>query len=137
MLLQYSRRDLPLLGRLMIKKYPEIAAELLSSYNPAAPFDDNLTNVSHYYSRYNTFPDFNKRVFVGVMVAIYSPESLRNDDNQRKGLITTIAQVLNLSHQYISLLAKESILYYKIYDDFREKVDIVTEQMKGGADGEG
>lgn len=151
MLLQFSRRDHALIGKLLALKQPHIAAELLSSYQPVTPYDDNLHNIPGYfqsfcslndiaeydlaYSRYNSSMVDNKRLFICCLVQLYSPQSLRSCENYRSGLGMGIAHTLNQTQQYISLLIKEVIQHYKVYDDFREKVDECVEKMKGGEDG--
>src|SRR5690606_33239930 len=107
------------------------------------PFDTNLSHIPRYFSHFcrlsgvhqELMSSNDKRLLIGCMVSIYSPETLRADNHSKTGLVTTIAKVFNQTHQYVSILMKEAIVHYKAYDDFRERVDELTEQMKGGADG--
>lgn len=149
MFLQYSNRDLTLIARLLIKKQPDIAAELLSNYHPADPHDHNLQNIPVYFqafcdhnnivseqlafSRYNSEMVENKRMFIGCILDIYVPDALLyHHDELKHGLVTNVAATLNHSISYVSEMLKEVILQYKVYDDFREKVDECSKKMKGG-----
>lgn len=150
-MLLYSRRDLTLIGRLLTKTQPQQAADLLSTYQAEAPHDRDLTNIPFYFlkfchaqgleaealafSRYSTEMVDRKKVFIGCIIKIYSPSSFVHSTSLKWGLVRRIAAVLNHPNNYVSELVARVISSYKVYDDFCDQVDTITEKMKGGTNG--
>lgn len=128
-----SRKDLPVLARLLIRRHPDIAAELMSGYKPQIPKETDLLKIRGYYERLSG----TKRHFIACMLHLYSPDMLMYPQGvakQKKGLATAIGLVLNNSQQYISQIIPEIIFQYKVYGDFKAEVDEMVFKLKGRAD---
>lgn len=147
MILQLTRRDFTLLGKLVAKLQPKVAEQLLSDHSADSPLDKDLNNINFYFlnfckvsgieaddfafSRYDRPMIANKRVFIGVLLRIYSPGSLRSGLPVKWGILKRTAELFkhNPETGHAHKLISDTIFQYKAYDDFREQVDNCVEKI--------
>lgn len=145
MITSYTRENALIVGKLLFRKQPKLAAELLSSHQPEKPHDTDLDHIEHYLQHFcrihsitiDSLPRNSdlKRIFICCLLSIYCPDLLRSHGCRMHGLGEAVAQHFNQTRQWINMLIQEVLVQYKVYDDFRGKVDETAGKLKiGGGD---
>ena len=137
-----------LLGKLLVKRHPELATELMQEVTEDEPQETDLSKIESYFQSFceqmNIDPHEYKggvkkrskthirRLFVSVMIHIYQPQSFRQPTNQiiiTYGFNRTISQVLGLNEAYMCRVVRDAIGVEKIYQDYREQVDEIRRTL--------
>lgn len=151
----FSKSDLTLIGRLLARQQPDVAAELLSSIQPQPPHDTDQENIPYYFltfckiqniesqelslSRYNSEMVAAKKLLIACVLHIYCPVVFNQPvglQNVKWGIVSRLSKSLHNTKPAISMLIQEVVTQYKVYDDFRDQVDMIVEKIKGGGDGQ-
>jgi hypothetical protein len=130
------------LGRYLKKYRSEWATEILSlvSSEPK-PVEDDLSMILGFYDLFvkasngpqnRTEAVYQKRVFVGAILHLYSP-NIFNDRSRysiTKGLIKELSAVLSFKKSYVSeYLVPEAVMGYKTYDEFKADVNTTLQKL--------
>ena len=151
----FSTKDLALLGRTLIKKHPVMAEELLAALRAThlPPLETDLSKLSHLFDRFcelkDTSPEiilsarFNteamqlKRLFIGVAFSIYCPSAIAYPDmylRKKMGIQKQLVRTLGVFKSNLNIFTHEVIFNYKVYDSFRQEVDMLTQILTHGKD---
>ena len=154
-MIQLTGKNLQLLGQMLLKKRPEVANELLTECMEQmnAPVKDTSL-IGYYFESYcrlnkidvDQFRDSKKnhsvsqkkKEFIGLILKIYHPYIFRGKCDffkAKNGLITNLANTLNISRGNASELVQEIYIWISTYEDFRNKV-CETYQIIIGEDGQ-
>jgi hypothetical protein len=149
----FSTKDLALLGRTLIRKHPAMAEELLAALRASElpPLETDFSKLSLLFdqfcalketsretlltSRYNTEAMQLKRLFIGIALSMYYPSAIANPEKllrKRIGIQQQLVRTLGIKKGNLSLMAHEAILNYKVYDSFRQEVDMLTQILAHG-----
>lgn len=136
-----------LIGRLLAITQPEKARELLSHYGNTTSETPSLQLIPHYFTRFcqtqnlsahnfigstNRESADQRRLFVSVMIRIYSPWIHQQHSKvirPPRGLITAISKELGCGKNAISMQLREVIIQERVYEEYREKVQELTKQI--------
>lgn len=139
------KRQYYLLGKLVTIFQPDVAQQLLVSYNeknkPPQLTDYHL--IEKYFCYYNkTFCDpactkserLNEiRYFIAVMLHLYQPQVYYGISVSRElgepGFVYEIGRITGKSHSRASRLISEVVLFEKVYDDFRIHVEGIIKSI--------
>jgi hypothetical protein len=131
-----------LLGKLVEQRHPDLASTLLSEINKSQPTETDMTKIGNFYRVFchhnsmikkqpyqkgqTTEIMYKRRIFIAVMLHIYSPGTYHQPPefcSVTKGLTAEITVVLGIARSWVSKLYREVIVMEKVYDDFRQKVE--------------
>jgi hypothetical protein len=147
-----NEKQYKILGRLLVKKHPDVAQSLLATLNHTASEDD-ITKIDLYFIRFCTLQGIAKesyygavyktskvdvfRLFIASMVHLYFPEvyfqPIEELNLKKNGFVTAIAVATGQHTANVSSRIREVVLWEKEYDDFREKVVTMVEKLKNVA----
>jgi hypothetical protein len=153
--ISFNQTDATLLGKLLIRKRPDVAQQLISDYQVAASdiaVSDEAINktLSEFIQIRGIEPDFiigstrnrkrgaERRIFIAVILHLFQPHVFHiktNDIYLKTGLVSQLARSLNIHAPRVSYLVRDVVTTERAYDDFRDIVQSVYFQMRGGANG--
>jgi hypothetical protein len=134
---RYSRGNTSLIGRLLIRHNPTLAANLLAEYVPHRT-DKSIQEIPFWLARFMKYfkiseTDFKlknnqetvyyKRLFAGAVVEVLDPDSLKYGTRIKGGVVKALAQSLHYtSSAHTTRLIREAVVYAEIYDDFKKSL---------------
>lgn len=137
-----GKKQHQLLGWLLIRHKPELAQELLGSYSDQRPTlsDAEGRMIGRYYSAFVKItyqvdlgkPTNARRLFIGAMIRIYHPGLHQQPADAlmiRPGLVSQLARVTLQKEANVSTMIRQVLFQEKVYDDFREQVDLITQKL--------
>lgn len=148
-----------LLGRLLAKRRPDVARQLLEEFHreTTQPLETDLTRMEQYLSQfcgyrgislanvtYNLFKSRHieyRREFIAAMIHVYSPQVYHQPPADRiftYRFKTRLCQVLKIGINNIGKMLHEIILHESLYDDFRQRVEcsvsyLTKQEVRDGA----
>jgi hypothetical protein len=146
------RMNYRFLWRALEKSEPEIAGKILASQIRTIPFDRDLNNIPFYFltfckinnldasiistSKYCRSTNDLKRLFIGCLISIYSPDAFKLIDTPRKGIASATCNIIGMQRPHISKMIDEAVAMFKHNQgEFRNRVNALTEKIKGGGNG--
>jgi hypothetical protein len=152
MLNALNEKQYKILGRLVVKKHPDIAASLLLSLSHI-PSQVDISKINAYFDRFCCLQGIEKqtyfgpvyktskvdmfRLFIASMVHLYYPEiyfqPIEELNLKKNGFVTAIATATGQQTSNVSSRIREVVLWEKEYDDFKEKVVTIVEKLKNVA----
>lgn len=117
-------------GKALFRTRPDLANELLRQLSEGE--ETSLDKIFIYYGRLGEWLNDNpgqrqvdvRRMFVTAMLKLYSPCIFSSTISKSNyGLFKNIAGCFNVSQQAVWRDAKNSIVTYNVYEDFKNKVD--------------
>lgn len=147
-----NEKQYKIIGRLVCKKHPEIAEELLSTLNHT-PLEEDISKLEFYFNQFCILHGTSKqdyfgavyktskvdllRIFIASMVHLYYPEiyfqPIEELNLKKNGFVTALANSIGQAVSNTSNRIREVIIWEKEYDDFKEKVEAVVFQLKNAA----
>jgi hypothetical protein len=145
-----GNRKFALLGRLLVKRNPDVAAALLSDFQSAyiLPTETDISKVPDLFSSFCAVHQLSetdviaskhdrqvihsKRVFIGAIISLYHPTALGDPEMMqltKTGIVYLLADMLGRRHSNISRMIYEVILNMKVYDSFRQEVVDATQKL--------
>lgn len=144
-----SKKNLSLLGHELLKRYPNIASEILTDIIASTSGYITDTSLVNYY--FDAFCDYTnqdsgrirntknnysvtetKRIFVGFVIKIYHPNlfKIRTGFFQPQiGLIKNLSSTLNMDEGNISRLIRQVIVRIRVYNDFAEYIEKIYNDL--------
>lgn len=141
--LQLNARNVQMLGRILIKKRPDLANEFLQECmeQMAAPVKDTSL-IGYYFEAYCTEIGTQKDVmlssnkdhsvskrrkeFIGLVLKIYHPYIFTNKCicfKPTKGLITSLSLTLQMNKGNVSHAVQEVCKWIELYQDFKVGIE--------------
>lgn len=128
------------LGKLLLKKRPEVASELMMYLNSDSS-ETRLDLIPQYfqtYCRIKNIDPFNctgkldthakmrdRRVFIAAILVMYCKQVYQQPTDQLVlpyGIVKKLEKCLSISKAYASVIIRQVINEHRIYEDFREEV---------------
>lgn len=145
-----AEKDYKILGRLLGKKYPDLARELLATYKDHPPLETDHQKIPTFFKifcfhlsvdekellgpLYKTSKVDVRRLFVACMTHLYYPHVYHQPPEEinlsKKGFVSSLSRALQQQEPNISVMIREVIAWEKDYDDFKEKVYSIVEKLK-------
>lgn len=120
-----NRKDYTILGKLLCKQKPDIAAELCGQLKG----ETDLEKLRVYFSKFcdinrlsNPLTPESRRLFVSTILQIYRPHTRR--------LSVSLANLLKMDKGNFKKLMDESDLHYRVYPEFKADADLLVTKMK-------
>ena len=151
MRLPASNKTIHFVGKYVLAKYPAIADEILSKYSEKGhpPLDTDFENIRFYYLTFCKLQAVEpydltghlgtiektdlRRLFIGAMVKIYSPETLHQPSEAisiKRGMGRPLSKLFKVSEQIISNDTYMVIAWLKNgYLDYKVNVDAMLTQL--------
>lgn len=130
-----------LLGRLVLMREPDVAERLLLDYNSrnVVPAERDYERIGEYFTRFHSHdPEHSKarldemRLFIAAMLHLYQPQVYHGLALRAKGsgsFVSALGAVIARCKSQTSRLIAEAIVFEKVYDDFRQSVTGVLDQI--------
>jgi hypothetical protein len=140
-----GKREVFLLGKLLLAQKPDIARELLSDYEnkKLAPIETDIDKLPVFLGRFcilrsiHSLDDHSRgirktrnlneqRYFMATMLHLYSPE-LFNGYKEKlypgNGFVNAVSRLMKLDPSQGSHMIREVVTLERVYEDFRERVE--------------
>jgi hypothetical protein len=147
-----NEKQYKILGRMVVKKHPDIAATLLSTLDHQATEED-ISKITLYYDQFCDLQGISRneyfgavyktskvdifRLFIASMIHLYYPEiyfqPIEEINMKKEGFVTALAKSLGQPISNTSSRIREVIMWEQEYDDFKEKVETVVGKLKNAA----
>jgi len=144
-----NEKQYKILGRLVVKKYPDIAQTLLATLNHE-PSESNISKIEGFFLSFCKLQGINKetyfgpvyktskvdvfRLFTAAMIHLYYPEiyfqPIEELNLKKNGFVTALARATGQHAPNVSSRIREVVAWEREYDDFREKVLCMVERLK-------
>lgn len=147
--LMHGKKHYILLGKLLAKNRPEIAAELLSAHNIA---ETDYTKIPAFLHSFCILKGFDpkdstkvaidhRREFLCAMLHLYNPQVFSQPIDGitlKVGFVRQVSNVILQHESNTSRMIREVLMLERVYDDFRNDVDTSLQYLKGkgGANGQ-
>lgn len=147
----YGNKAYLALGKLLVKKRPEIAAELL----PIAQSEKDFSNIPAFFHQFcahrklspenltkpKTKEDFDeRRYFIGAMLMIYAQHVYSHPPAYPVlpySIGARIREVLLMPKSVISAQIRQVLSDYRHYDFCRDQIDHISHHLKSSTHGQG
>jgi hypothetical protein len=147
-----NEKQYKILGRMVAKKHPDIAAQLLSTLNHTATETD-IQKITLYYDQFCELQGIERneyfgavyktskvdifRLFIASMIHLYYPEiyfqPIEEINMKKEGFVTALANSIGQPTSNVSNRIREVIQWENQYDDFKNKVFDMVEKLKNVA----
>lgn len=148
-----GKKELQLLGKLLIRDHPEIASNLYAVHCQPQPTETDLSKIPALFHKFckikgispdECTPDTYcpgkctgkhfRLLFVAVALHLYKPEIFNQPTGSFVifgGFCITLTRLFNYqSRSKVSEIVREAVSWEKHYDDFRAEVERITELLK-------
>lgn len=143
----YGNKAFLTIGKLVVKTKPDLAAELLQFHT----HQDNLQDrnlINPIFKKFCKLQDAQeeatrdiqdkrhrhlRRIFIGVILKLYCRQVFDHPPNQPVlpyNIVKPIHLCLNTCRSGISQTIRQVLSDYRNYEDFRDEVDQLSEQLK-------
>ncbi len=145
MLEAIGEKQYRMLGRLVIKKYPELAKELLASYMQHQPLEMDHTKLKNYFTifcrtqgvkeedyrgpLFKSEKVSKRRLFTACMMHLYCPQVYHDVSLSRTGFVLAMSETLRQKPANVSSTIREVVLWENRYDDFASTVEQSLEKI--------
>jgi hypothetical protein len=147
-----NEKQYKILGRMVVKKHPEIAATLLGTLDHQA-LEEDISKITSYYDQFCELQGIQRneyfgavyktskvdifRLFIASMIHLYYPEiyfqPIEEINMKKEGFVTALAKSIGQHTSHVSNRIREVIMWEQEYDDFKEKVETVVGKLKNAA----
>lgn len=144
-----GKKNLLLLGKLLISQRPEVAHELLSTYGPPqSPVEHDVSKIDQIYQSYCRIRSIEphdytgalyksskvdvRRVFIAVVLHIYNPQVFHQPLDSiivNIGLVKKLSEVFQQDNGNMSKTIRKVIAWERQYEDFALIVNQIIEQI--------
>lgn len=141
------------IGQEIWQKYPARATGILLPYIKNQPRETNLSKLTGYFDSFCDINNLNKeeyygpiyktkkvdmlRIFIASMIHLYYPEiyfqPIEELNLKKKGFVTALAESMGKPVSNVSNMIRDAIVWENRYDDFKEKVEFIVDQLKNAA----
>lgn len=144
---RYGKKTYTTLGRLLVKKRPEIAEELLAYCQLVGETD--LDKIPDFFKRFCEYLHLNpdeytgklkdpakqnvRRLFIGAMLHLYNRHAFHQPHTNpvmRSGFVSRLSDCQGVDISRISHVIRQVMLEEKVYDDFRTKLESIVTHLK-------
>lgn len=127
-----ERNNYSLIGKVLASFRPEVYSEIEELVRSSQQTD--LTKIPEYFLSFQLLSTESgvesRRLFTAIMLKLYHPYVLdKGIFNVRKGFVNEIRICFNKPKQSISRDIRDVAVYYKAYEEFREKVNCIAEKL--------
>jgi len=144
---QLSPKLYKILGRLVVKRHPDLAETLIATLITDKPLQSDIRKIQVYFLCFCNLPGVEAffgpsrktenvdacRLFIAAMLRLYYPELYKQpieELNLRKtGFVSTIAETTGLKVSNVSYRIRQVVSWEHQYDDFRERVDQTVKEL--------
>lgn len=148
----YGKKEYVLIGRLVVKQYPELAKDIVNLYIKHEPLETDYSKIEKYFDRFCCFYQSPltkqehvkmRRVFLACMLSLYNPivfsQPLKNIIIPRSLFVKNIAQVFEMTEANVSQMIRIVVADYQtackiqggqanqteksVYELFKEEVE--------------
>lgn len=130
-----GRKQYAIIGKILCKTQPQLATELLDTVAPGE--ENDLKRIFFFYSRFADHQPAGvarsnaRKIFVAAMLKLFYPYVYNGPIvKMQHGFNRNIAACFGTRNNTISEDIREVIVTYKIYEDFRQAVDQLTDAFK-------
>lgn len=144
-----GKKNLLLLGRLLLNHNPEIAQELLTTYGSSDISQGDLARIDHLFllyckargiapsdytgALYKSSKVEERHLFIGVVLQSFCPQVFQQPTTSivlTVGLVKKLSQVLEQKKSNVSVMIRKVIAWQRSYDAFAATIGMLTEQLK-------
>lgn len=142
-----GKKQYLLLGKLLVLRQPDLAADLLRQISTDHQEKD-FSRVPDYYQAFCVIAGVDpyeykgalnctarvdtRRLFISAMLHLYSPEVYNHPSdciNIRRGFVKAVSEVLDVDADYMSRFIRQTISMEKHYEWYQEKVNQTRAQL--------
>jgi hypothetical protein len=138
------------IGKRLMARDPKLAHKLLSTWESEVilPKETDLSKIEFFFSNFCLLQDIEpeeyrgaivnraksaiRKMFVACMLQIYWPMIFKPQAQfliRTRGIVRALSRELQVKEANISKMIKEVVQWHQLYDDFRGKVNELTEKI--------
>lgn len=144
-----TKKQLYLLGKVLVMSNPQLATELSNQYLASSPLQSDLSNINNLFYTFCHIQDLNpeeyrgkvskvykteqKRLFIAAIIALYQPELFSQPIDKlvlKLRLTQSIAIALKQDSSLTSRMIRDAITWVNTYKWFNEKAAHIVRLMQ-------